>query len=187
MQHRLFRISRRTKWLSRRGLRNAIQWESFGSHSPSDFDGNGEPSSQLRVLGTQSRKDPDSQSTPESKAIRVPWLPDRLSPGAGGSKPPLLAHGARWDELFRGSTGARHLQLFAFLSLVLTLLALVAGLYLFVNTGGDFHELQSSVAFAEVQARLCNAYAFSTSATIVLLVCTPGGAAVVLLSEGRAR
>jgi hypothetical protein len=69
----------------------------------------------------------------------------------------------------------------------LTLLALVAGLYLFVNTGGDFHELQSSVAFAEVQARLCNAYAFSTSATIVLLVCTPGGAAVVLLSEGRAR
>jgi hypothetical protein len=38
---------------------------------------------------------------------------------------------------------------------------------------GDFHELQSSVTFAEVQARLWNADAFSTSAMIVLLVRTP--------------
>src|SRR5205823_2715554 len=38
-------------------------------------------------IKAQSRKDSDSKSTPGGRALRVPGLPDRLSPCAGRSKP----------------------------------------------------------------------------------------------------
>src|SRR5207249_6665411 len=53
-------------------------------------------------IKTQSRKDSDSKSTPGGRALRVPGLPDRLSPCAGRSKPPLLAHGAQPQGNDRG-------------------------------------------------------------------------------------
>src|SRR5271165_1925226 len=63
-------------------------------HEPADSELHRAEIGGMAGAKTQPRQDPDSQSTPEPSALRVPRLSNRFGPCEGGPTPPLLAHGA---------------------------------------------------------------------------------------------
>src|ERR1700736_3420131 len=63
-------------------------------HEPADSELHRAEIGGMAGANTQPRQDPDSQSTPEPRALRVPRLSNRFGPCEGGPRPPLLAPGA---------------------------------------------------------------------------------------------
>src|ERR1700730_1641725 len=63
-------------------------------HEPADSELHRAEIGGMAGANTQPRQDPDSQSTPEPRALRVPRLSNRFGPCEGRPTPPLLAPGA---------------------------------------------------------------------------------------------